>query len=74
MGLQERLEITSVVVTHDMKSAFAISDRVAMVHSGTVICEGTVDEFRASKDPRVSDFIEGRAPVKESVEALLSSG
>ena len=74
MGLQEQLHITSVVVTHDMKSAFTISDRIAMVHSGRIICEGTVDEFQASQDPRVSDFIEGRAPVKESVETLLVSG
>ena len=73
MGLQERLNITSIVVTHDMKSAFTISDRVAMVHSARVIACAPVDEFRASSDPRVADFIEGRAPVKESVETLLSS-
>ncbi len=72
-GLQERLNITSIVVTHDMKSAFSISDRVAMVHSGRIICIGSVEEFQAAEDPRVRDFIEGRAPVKESVEALLSS-
>jgi phospholipid/cholesterol/gamma-HCH transport system ATP-binding protein len=72
-GLQERLNITSVVVTHDMKSAFSISDRVAMVHSGRIICVGSVEEFQAAEDPRVRDFIEGRAPVKESVEALLTS-
>jgi len=72
-GLQERLKITSIVVTHDMRSAFSISDRIAMVHSGRVISAGTVDEFRASTDARVSDFIHGRAPVKESVEALLNS-
>src|SRR3954471_66948 len=72
-GLQERLNITSIVVTHDMKSAFTISDRIAMVHSARVIAVDTVEAFRASKDPRVSDFIEGRAPVKESVETLLSS-
>ena len=74
MGLQEKFHFTSVVVTHDMKSAFTVSDRMAMVHSGVIICQGPVDEFRASTDPRVSDFIEGRAPVRESVEALLSSG
>jgi phospholipid/cholesterol/gamma-HCH transport system ATP-binding protein len=72
-GLQEKLNITSMVVTHDMKSVFTISDRVAMVHRGRIICIGTRDEFRASTDPRVSDFIEGRAPVKESVETLLTS-
>jgi phospholipid/cholesterol/gamma-HCH transport system ATP-binding protein len=72
-GLQQKLNITSIVVTHDMKSVFTISDRVAMVHSGRIICIGSKDEFRASTDPRVADFIEGRAPVKESVETLLSS-
>ncbi|MBX3130928.1 MAG: ATP-binding cassette domain-containing protein [Polyangiaceae bacterium] len=72
-GLQEKLNITSVVVTHDMKSAQSISDRIAMVHSGQVICQGTVQEFWASTDRRVSDFIEGRAPREESVEALLTS-
>jgi phospholipid/cholesterol/gamma-HCH transport system ATP-binding protein len=73
MGLQEKLHITSIVVTHDMKSLFSISDKVAMVHSGRIICHGTVDQFRSSTDPRVSDFIEGRAPVKEDVETLLST-
>lgn len=73
MGLQEKLHITSIVVTHDMKSLFTVSDKVAMVHTGRIICHGTVDEFRASKDPRVADFVEGRAPVKEDVETLLTT-
>lgn len=73
MGLQQRLNITSIVVTHDMRSAFSISDRIAMVHSGRIICAGTTNEFRASSDPRVTDFIEGRAPVKEDVETLLNA-
>src|SRR5882724_3361972 len=72
-GLQQKLKITSIVVTHDMKSAFQISDHIAMVRGGRIIAYGTVDEFRASKDQRVSDFIEGRAPVKEDVETLLNS-
>src|SRR6187551_500723 len=41
MGLKQRLQITSIVVTHDMKSAFTISDRIAMVHGGRIIYEGT---------------------------------
>jgi phospholipid/cholesterol/gamma-HCH transport system ATP-binding protein len=73
MGLQERLKITSVVVTHDMRSAFSISDRMAMVHGGRIICAGTVEEFQAATDPRVRDFIEGNAPVKEDVETLLNA-
>jgi phospholipid/cholesterol/gamma-HCH transport system ATP-binding protein len=73
LGLKERMSITTVVVTHDMKSVFTISDRVAMVHGGRIIAVGSVDEFRGSTDPRVSDFIQGRAPVKEDVETLLNA-
>lgn len=73
VGLQRRLKITSIVVTHDMKSAFAISDRMAMVHSGRIIFQGTTEQFRNCRDPRVVDFIEGRAPVQEDVETLLNA-
>lgn len=73
MGLQQKLNITSIVVTHDMKSVFTISDRIAMVHSGRIICIGSKEEFRAATDAHVADFIEGRAPLKESVETLLST-
>jgi len=72
-GLKKRMNITTVVVTHDMKSAFSISDRVAMVAGGRIIAVGPVDEFRKSRDSRVSDFIEGRAPEKEDVETLLNA-
>lgn len=72
MGLQERLNITSIVVTHDMKSAFSISDRMAMVHSGQIIISGTPDEVRGASDSRVTDFIEGIAPVREDVQTLLN--
>lgn len=72
MGLQEKLNFTSVVVTHDMKSAFTISDRLAMVHSGRIIHSGTVDDFKNCSDRRVTDFIEGVAPVREDVETLLN--
>jgi phospholipid/cholesterol/gamma-HCH transport system ATP-binding protein len=73
MGLQRRLNITSIVVTHDMKSAFLISNRIAMVHGGRIIYQGTTDQFRANSDPRIADFIEGRAPVNEDVETLLKA-
>jgi phospholipid/cholesterol/gamma-HCH transport system ATP-binding protein len=73
LGLQKRLNITSIVVTHDMRSAFTISDRIAMVHGGRIIYQGTTDDFRAATDPRISDFIEGRAPVNEDVETLLKA-
>jgi phospholipid/cholesterol/gamma-HCH transport system ATP-binding protein len=70
-GLKAALKVTSVVVTHDMGSAFLISDRMAMVFRGEIILAGTPDQFRASRDPRVKDFIEGTAPVNEDVETLL---
>jgi phospholipid/cholesterol/gamma-HCH transport system ATP-binding protein len=73
VGLQKRLKITSIVVTHDMKSAFTISDRIAMVHGGRIIYEGSTQEFRAVRDARIADFIEGRAPINEDVETLLNT-
>ncbi len=52
--------VTGVVVTHDMKSAFAVADRIAMLYEGTIRQVGTVDEMRNSDDPIVRQFIEGR--------------
>ena len=72
-GLKQALEVTSIVVTHDMKSAFAISDRLAMVHSGRIIFTGTAEAIQNVSDPRVADFIHGTAPVNEDVETLLKA-
>ncbi len=71
--LNETLDVTSVVVTHDMDTALAISDRIAMIQDGYVIFSGTPDELVASEDPRVRDFFEGNAPVDEDTETLLKS-
>ncbi len=54
------LGVTGVIVTHDMKSAFAVADRIAMLHEGRIRQVGTPDEIRASQDPIVRQFIEGR--------------
>jgi phospholipid/cholesterol/gamma-HCH transport system ATP-binding protein len=70
-GLKKALTVTSIVVTHDMKSAFSISDRMAMVQAGEIILSGTPAEFEQSKDTRVESFIRGIAPVNEDVETLL---
>lgn len=70
-GLKAALNVTSIVVTHDMGSAFSISDRMAMVYRGEIILAGTPDEFKTSRDVRVKDFITGTAPVNEDVETLL---
>ncbi|MGB5365693.1 MAG: ABC transporter ATP-binding protein [Polyangiales bacterium] len=71
--LNDTLDVTSVVVTHDMDTALAISDRIAMIHEGFVIFSGTPDELRASDNPQVRDFVEGNAPVDEDTETLLRS-
>ena len=71
--LNGTLDVTSVVVTHDMDTALAISDRIAMIQDGFVIFSGTPDDLVASEDPRVRDFIEGNAPVDEDTETLLRS-
>jgi phospholipid/cholesterol/gamma-HCH transport system ATP-binding protein len=52
---------TSVTITHDMTSAFRIADRVGMLHQGRIIAIGTPDELRQDPDPRLQQFIEGRA-------------
>jgi len=59
--LQKRINVTSVVVTHDMKTAFHCGDSIVFLHEGSVYFQGTVDELRASTDPIITDFIEGRS-------------
>jgi phospholipid/cholesterol/gamma-HCH transport system ATP-binding protein len=62
MMLQVRRElgVTSLVVTHDLSSAFKIADRLVLLHEGTIRAQGTPDEMRANPDPVVRQFIEGR--------------
>jgi phospholipid/cholesterol/gamma-HCH transport system ATP-binding protein len=54
------LGVTGLVVTHDMRSAFSVGDRLAMLHDGAIRQVGTVCEMQASHDPMVRQFIEGR--------------
>jgi len=58
--MQEKLEVTSVVVTHDMESAYYIADRIAMLYNGKLVECGTPDQIRGSSNPVVQQFIEGR--------------
>lgn len=73
VGLKRALGITSIVVTHDMASAFKVSDRIAMVYRGRIVASGTPDEIQRSQNKSVQDFIRGHAPVQEDVETLLST-
>ena len=59
--LQERFAVTSVVVTHDMKSAFDVGDRIAYLKQGRIGFEGTAAELQAADDPDIQDFIAGRS-------------
>lgn len=69
VALREKLNVTSVVVTHDMKSAFKISDRIAMLYEGRIVSCGTAEEIKNTKDPLVKQFINGSSegPIKMKV-------
>jgi len=59
--LQNTLDITSIAVTHDMVSAYKISDHLAMLYNGKIILTGTPDEVKNSDNPVVQQFINGQA-------------
>jgi len=59
--MDRTLATTTVTITHDMKVAFKIADRVAMLHQGHIIEQGTPEEFQRSTNAIVQQFIEGRA-------------
>jgi phospholipid/cholesterol/gamma-HCH transport system ATP-binding protein len=67
--LQKRLGVTSIVVTHDMKSAFHIADHIAYLHEGRIYFYGTPPELEISSDPLIQDFMLGR-----SEESAAKSG
>jgi len=71
LDLRRRLKVTSLVVTHDIRSALAISDRLVMLDQGKVVIIGTPDEVAASPNPWVQRFL-GLRPVDYSQPADLS--
>jgi phospholipid/cholesterol/gamma-HCH transport system ATP-binding protein len=66
LDMQEKLSVTQVVITHDMASAYRISDHIAMLYEGKVIQYGTPDDIKATENPIVRQFIEGltTGPIK----------
>ena len=58
-SLQKRLGVTSIVVTHDIQSAFTVGDRIAFLSEGVIHFDGTVAEARTSKEPLLRNFLEG---------------
>lgn len=68
-SLHDKLKVTAVVVTHDMKSAYHVADKIAMMYQGKIIIEGTPAEIQAAKDPVVHQFINGlsKGPITEAI-------
>lgn len=71
LKLQRELSVTSVVVTHDMHSAFKVADRMVMLYEGKLIFDGTPEQIRASDNDVVKHFVQGEASEAE-LEALKS--
>ena len=65
--MKQQFRITSVVITHDMTSAYKVADRIAMLYNGKIVTVGTPEELRKSDNQIVQQFIHGRAegPIKE---------
>ena len=61
LRMQRQLGVTAVVITHDMRSAYRVGTRIAMLYEGKVRQVGTVEEIKNTNDPVVRQFIEGRA-------------
>lgn len=73
--MSKKLGVTSIVVTHEMDSAFRIADRMVMLYQGKVVVDGTPEEIRESPDPIVQQFIngsvEGPIPLRQSKDHYL---
>jgi phospholipid/cholesterol/gamma-HCH transport system ATP-binding protein len=64
--MRDRLRVTMVTITHDMRSAFRIADRIAMLHRGEIIVDATPEVVRDLADPYVQKFLAGE-PTEEEV-------
>jgi phospholipid/cholesterol/gamma-HCH transport system ATP-binding protein len=71
VNIREKLKITSIAVTHDMKSAYKISNRIAMIYEGRLAAVGTPSEIQSSTDPIVHQFITGssQGPIQMPVRS-----
>ena len=70
LELHKKLNVTSIAVTHDMKSAYKIANRIAMLYNGKIIATGTSQDIEDSKDPVVRQFITGasKGPITEGID------
>ena len=67
LKVSQRLKITSIAVTHDMRSARRIAQRIVLLHKGKIYISATPDEIFSSKDPIVYNFVNGIAEQKEHI-------
>lgn len=72
-SLHDKLKVTSIVVTHDMKSAYRIADKIAMLYQGKIIAEGSAEEIQQTNHPVVYQFINGLAkgPITETIDKFI---
>lgn len=68
--MREKLGVTSVVITHDMRSAYTVGSRIAMLYEGKIREVGTVEEIKHTKDPIVCQFIEGRPSLEMAASGV----
>ena len=68
--MREQLHVTGIVITHDMRSAYTVGTRIAMLYEGRVRAVGTIDEIQHSTDPIVRQFIEGRPTLEGSAPLI----
>jgi phospholipid/cholesterol/gamma-HCH transport system ATP-binding protein len=66
--MRDRLGVTSIVITHDMRSAYTVGTRIAMLYEGRVRQVGTVEEIQRTADPVVRQFIEGRPTLDPEIQ------
>jgi len=80
LSLRDKLGMTSIVVTHDIGSAYKIADKMAMIHEGKIIFDGTPAEIRKSRNPYIQQFIRGQRKMhyaldeEESYSATVDLG
>ena len=69
MDLKAKLGVTSVVITHDMRSAFKIADYIAFLYEGKILMYGTPDQFRHTDNPYVKQFVDGssKGPIQMKI-------
>lgn len=70
LKLQRELGVTSIVVTHDMNSAFKVADRMVLLHEGKIRFDGTPEEIRKSEDAIVKQFISGEASERDLAQLM----